>query len=98
MLSWSAKKSLTDLYNSIPDQNSDSRSHTLPLTLRPSPREAELRNFRDSALRSNVPGELFVESYYTFAPAVSKLIAPSDLLRRVVRAGLGPLLDLVKAR
>jgi len=57
-----------------------------------------LRNFRDAALRSNVPGELFVESYYTFAPAVSKLIAPSDLLRRVVRAGLGPLLDAVKKR
>lgn len=57
-----------------------------------------LRNFRDVALRSNVPGELFVESYYTFAPAVSKLIAPSDLLRRVVRAGLGPLIDAVKAK
>lgn len=57
-----------------------------------------LRNFRDAALRSNVPGELFVESYYTFAPAVSKLIAPSDLLRRVVRAGLGPLIDAVKGK
>lgn len=57
-----------------------------------------LRNFRDAALRSHVPGELMVESYYTFAPAVSKLIAPSDLMRRVVRAGLAPLLEVMKQR
>ncbi|HYU15698.1 MAG TPA: fibronectin type III domain-containing protein [Candidatus Acidoferrum sp.] len=49
-----------------------------------------LRVFRDLALRSNVPGELAVESYYTFGPLLARIIAPSDTLRRAARAALAP--------
>ena len=50
-----------------------------------------LRRFRDRMLRDNVFGELFVETYYTFGPAVSGLVDRSELLRASARAALGPL-------
>lgn len=56
-----------------------------------------LRKFRDVALRSNVPGELMVEGYYTFGPLLAKIIEPSDTLRRAARAALGPAVDLVNS-
>jgi hypothetical protein len=55
-----------------------------------------LRHFRDSALRKNVLGELFVESYYTFGPAVAGLIGESDDLRVTARVALSPFVDWVK--
>lgn len=54
---------------------------------------AALRGFRDRFLRSNVPGELFVESYYTFGPALARLIEPSPTLRRAARSALAPLVE-----
>ena len=50
-----------------------------------------LRQFRDAILRNTVFGELAVESYYTFGPAVAGAIAPSELVRATARAALGPL-------
>lgn len=55
-----------------------------------------LRQVRDKYLRKTVTGEIFVESYYTFGPALAQLIAPSDTARRAARAGLGPLVDAVR--
>ena len=55
-----------------------------------------LRSFRDRYLRKTVTGELMVESYYTFGPALAKLIAPSDTAREAARAALGPLVDAVR--
>ncbi|MEM9488009.1 MAG: fibronectin type III domain-containing protein, partial [Myxococcota bacterium] len=55
-----------------------------------------LRRFRDRFLRSNVTGELLVEGYYTFGPALAKLIAPSDTARRAARAGLAPLVEVIR--
>jgi Fibronectin type III domain len=55
-----------------------------------------LRRFRDRFLRTHVAGELLVESYYTFGPALSRLIAPSETLRRAARAGLAPLVETVR--
>ena len=49
-----------------------------------------LRSFRDLALRSHTAGELFVTGYYTFGPALARVIAPSDTLRRFARAALRP--------
>lgn len=54
-----------------------------------------LRSFRDEVLRQTVVGELFVEGYYTFGPALAQLIAPSDTARRAARAGLAPIVDRV---
>ncbi len=52
-----------------------------------------LRSFRDRFLRSHPTGEVLVESYYTFGPAVAKLIKGSPLLRRTARAALSPLVS-----
>ncbi|WP_428267216.1 CFI-box-CTERM domain-containing protein [Haliangium sp.] len=57
---------------------------------------AMLRRFRDRYLRTHVTGELLVESYYTFGPALAKLIGPSDTLRRAARAGLAPVVEQVR--
>jgi hypothetical protein len=58
---------------------------------------AALRAFRDAALRSNLPGELAVESYYTFGPLLARTIAPSETLRRAARAALAPVTRRVRA-
>jgi hypothetical protein len=58
---------------------------------------APLRGFRDLMLRTHVPGELAVESYYTFGPLLARVIAPSETLRRAARAALGPVVDELRA-
>ena len=58
---------------------------------------ASLRRFRDRFLRTHVTGELLVQGYYTFGPALARLIAPSDTLRRAARAGLMPLVEAAGA-
>jgi hypothetical protein len=58
-----------------------------------SPMAAEvtlLRRFRDQVLRRQLVGEMLVESYYTFGPALAGVIRPSDTLRALVRAALEP--------
>ena len=55
-----------------------------------------LRRFRDRYLRTHATGELAVESYYTFGPALAKMVGSSDTLRRAVRAGLAPVVDAVR--
>jgi hypothetical protein len=50
-----------------------------------------LRHFRDSILKSTVLGELAVETYYTFGPAVAGVVGESDLLRETARAVLAPI-------
>ncbi len=55
-----------------------------------------LRRFRDGVLQRSVLGELAVEAYYTFGPAVSGLVGESDLLRATARSFLGPVVDRVR--
>jgi hypothetical protein len=55
-----------------------------------------LRRFRDRLLRRVVIGEIFVETYYTFGPALAGVIRPSPTLRQAARGGLGPLVDWVR--
>ncbi len=55
------------------------------------PHVTGLRRFRDRALRHAVLGEIFVEAYYTFAPALAEIIEPSETLRQLARSGLAPL-------
>jgi hypothetical protein len=52
-----------------------------------------LRAFRDRVLRHTAVGELLVETYYTFGPALAGVIRPSDALRAVTRAALAPVVD-----
>lgn len=58
---------------------------------------ARLRSFRDLALRSHVAGELAVEGYYTFGPALAGAIAPSETLRRAARAALAPIVSEIRS-
>jgi hypothetical protein len=55
-----------------------------------------LRRFRDSFLRETVLGELAVESYYTFGPALAGVVAQSDQVRGVARESLAPLVGWVR--
>jgi hypothetical protein len=56
-----------------------------------------LRHFRDVMLRSNVLGELAVESYYTFGPPVAGVVGESELLRTLARDFLAPLVARVRS-
>ncbi|NVB81283.1 MAG: fibronectin type III domain-containing protein [Kofleriaceae bacterium] len=55
-----------------------------------------LRHFRDSMLKNTVMGELFVETYYTFGPAVAGVVGESDLLRSTARSVLAPIVAAVR--
>lgn len=55
-----------------------------------------LRNFRDSTLSHSILGELAVEAYYTFGPAMAGLIGESDVLRATARAALAPVIERVR--
>lgn len=55
-----------------------------------------LRHTRDSILKQTVLGELAVETYYTFGPAVAGVVGESDMLRATARAVLAPVIRRVK--
>ncbi|MEO8701171.1 MAG: fibronectin type III domain-containing protein, partial [Kofleriaceae bacterium] len=55
-----------------------------------------LRRFRDTIMAKSVLGELAIETYYTFGPAVAGMIGESDLVRETARGALSPIVDRVK--
>jgi hypothetical protein len=55
-----------------------------------------LRHLRDSMLRKSALGELAVEAYYTFGPALAGVIGESDLLRATAREMLAPLVHYAR--
>jgi hypothetical protein len=57
-----------------------------------------LRSFRDSVLSKSILGELGVQAYYTFGPALAGMIGESDLLRATARTALEPVVDRVRNR
>jgi hypothetical protein len=56
-----------------------------------------LRAFRDHVLKKTVLGELAVQTYYTFGPAVAGVIGESELLRATARAALAPLVTTARS-
>jgi hypothetical protein len=50
-----------------------------------------LRRFRDSFLLQNRAGEIFVCSYYRLSPPIARAVKKSEMLRRVVRILLIPI-------
>ncbi|HEU0035101.1 MAG TPA: CFI-box-CTERM domain-containing protein [Kofleriaceae bacterium] len=56
-----------------------------------------LRRFRDLMLRKTVAGELAIDGYYTFGPALAGAIGESDLLRATTRRVLAPWIDRVRS-
>jgi hypothetical protein len=60
------------------------------------PKVAELRDFRDRYLMTNVPGRLFVALYYRLSPPVARVIAEHEWMRVVVRGALTPVVLAVE--
>jgi hypothetical protein len=56
----------------------------------------ELRHVRDSLLSRTIFGELAIETYYTFGPAVAGVVGESDMLRQAARTLLAPLIARVR--
>ena len=55
-----------------------------------------LRRFRDTFLQTSVLGELAVEAYYTFGPAIAGVVRESEVVRATARAVLSPIVSTVK--
>ena len=55
-----------------------------------------LRSFRDSVLSTSVMGELAVQAYYTFGPALAGVIGESELLRATARTALVPVVERLR--
>jgi len=55
-----------------------------------------LRRFRDQVLRHTAFGELAVETYYTFGPALAGTISESELLRATARDLLDPIVRIAR--
>ena len=53
-----------------------------------------LRNFRDRFLITNTIGKSFVRLYYQYSPPFANLVAKHDILKRVVRITLFPLVGI----
>jgi uncharacterized repeat protein (TIGR02543 family) len=53
-----------------------------------------LREFRDSYLLTNRPGEAFVSVYYRISPPVARFITGHPALKPLVRAGLAPVVAM----
>jgi hypothetical protein len=55
-----------------------------------------LRHFRDTLLARTIVGELAIETYYTFGPALAGVVGESDVLRAMARDMLRPLIEWVR--
>jgi hypothetical protein len=55
-----------------------------------------LRHVRDAYLSHTAIGELAIETYYTFGPAVAQVVAPSELLRQTARDALAPVVATIR--
>jgi hypothetical protein len=55
-----------------------------------------LRHFRDTLLAKSIVGELAIETYYTFGPALAGAVGESDVLRQTARELLRPLIAWVR--
>ncbi|KUO40429.1 MAG: hypothetical protein AVW06_00155 [Hadesarchaea archaeon DG-33-1] len=53
-----------------------------------------LKKFRDSFLLRNRTGEMFVRSYYKLSPPIARSIKKSEVMRRIVRILLVPIVNL----
>ena len=49
-----------------------------------------LREFRDGYLLTNLPGQTFVDFYYSVSPTIAEVITEHPVLKPIVRAGLVP--------
>lgn len=55
-----------------------------------------LRNFRDTRLRNNFFGEIFISFYYKISPGIANYIKNKKFLKIIVRKSLNPIVRLIK--
>ncbi|MFA6074012.1 MAG: CFI-box-CTERM domain-containing protein [Candidatus Woesearchaeota archaeon] len=55
-----------------------------------------LRNWRDNTLLQSQLGNKFVDFYYKISPPMADFIVDKPSLKKIVRCGLNPLVNLVK--
>ena len=55
-----------------------------------------LEGFRDEYLLASELGRAFVSAYYKYSPPLADCIAKHPMMRRIVRIGLYPALELSK--
>jgi hypothetical protein len=55
-----------------------------------------LRHVRDTLMKRTIFGELAIETYYTFGPALAGVVGESDLLRATARTVLRPIVAAVR--
>jgi uncharacterized repeat protein (TIGR01451 family) len=91
--------------SSVPDPDGTNNSATATTAVHPecfiataaygsplAPQVQLLREVRDRYLVPYPPGRLFVRLYYTLSPPLAEVIAESETLRAIVRAGLIPII------
>ena len=54
------------------------------------------QNWRDNTLSKTGFGRKFVDTYYAISPPIADFISNKPLIKRIVRAGLSPLKELIK--
>ncbi len=55
-----------------------------------------LEKVRDEYLLTNELGRAFVSAYYKYSPPLANYIAKHPMMRKIVRIGLYPILELSK--
>ncbi|WP_143223863.1 tetratricopeptide repeat protein [Acinetobacter sp. ANC 3903] len=56
----------------------------------------ELRLFRDTWLMQKKSGRLFIKTYYTLSPNVANFVSEKPILKKMIRVGLKPIINLVE--
>jgi predicted amidophosphoribosyltransferase len=54
-----------------------------------------LREFRDRKLKNNFLGKLFIRFYYKISPPVADFIQKSEVLKKIIRMALKPIIKLL---
>ena len=54
------------------------------------------KQFRDQYLLTNELGRAFISAYYKYSPSQADFIAKHPMIRKIVRIGLYPILELSK--
>ena len=55
-----------------------------------------LRSYRDKKLKNNFFGMAFINFYYRISPPIAKVISKHEFLRKITRAVLKPVTELIK--
>ena len=55
-----------------------------------------LRKFRDEKLKNNFFGTIFIDLYYLISPKIAKLISKNNMLKKLTKTMLKPIIMIIK--